>query len=491
VKVLIDPIHTNDPQFCVMNFKLQNLMRYWLERREDVFFHYLLPGPKDGDEWAIDYEWLVNSPRVQYHEIPTNKDRMAEYLTVSPELIDLLHFQGPLWDFDMLITSRTPMVPMIKCFMHKMSSLTKNGLRRIVTVDDMPLLEFKKCVGLKVADVQSLQTLSGYLAADSNYLMSTWEGKAAVNLAKNYLAPNKVRQIASKLHDFSPVKTQSVGLKSADTIRKLYAGDRPFTVGYTQRWEKIHRRSQDVLDIMEKQWIRHGAGRNMRFVVTSNSKQFPKRNWLEVYRAPREEFWRMMREEVDVILCLTIDDNYSMALIEPICLGTPAIILDAAYVRPTFGDDYPFIVKNEREAYALVKAFCEDYAGMYEKFAAWSKGTFAPIMEARNDLYLPEVFEHEFQAHEKCVEAFGVDKPDNPVVEALADCLPDEFLLDEQIEKAQYDGRIRGDLLASKDARSRKRSTFNYQEWYRYKADLISRHGYRDASIASGHFVKG
>jgi hypothetical protein len=491
MKILVDPIHTNDPHFCVMNYKMQAMMRHILERRDDIFFYYLIPSKGfDGSEWDVDYTKLLDHPNVKYLELPTCGDRMKEYLQLSPELREYLSIQGPCWDFDILVTARVPMVPIMRQWMNKISSLTKKA-RRVITVDDMPMLSFKLCVGQIHEDVQDRQTLSGYLAADGNYFISFWEKDASVALAKQHFSPAKVRELANKSYDCSPILVHDLGIKKKKDIETLYRGDRPFTVGYTQRWEKVHRKTEDIVEIMRKHWVYRGQKTKMRFVVTSNSKQFGNFNFLEVYRAPREEFWRMMREEVDVILILTIDDDYSMSLIEPLTLGTPAIVKAAKYVKPTLGDDYPFIVTTDTEAYAMVKAFYDDYAGMYQKFVQWQRTTFTRLMNDRNLLYWPDMVLREIQETMGIHSEFGKNQKDNPITEALVQDLPVDISIPTELQRAHKDGRIGKDLVkVADDRKDRVRITFNYDEWYRYKLDLVTRHGYVDASTTPGHLKK-
>ena len=43
MKILLDPIYTNDPGHCASNVKMKKIVEYTLKEREDVFFYWLVP----------------------------------------------------------------------------------------------------------------------------------------------------------------------------------------------------------------------------------------------------------------------------------------------------------------------------------------------------------------------------------------------------------------------------------------------------------------
>ena len=57
MKIIIDTIYTNDPQFCSMAFKMQNTVKYLIENTDDVYVVFLLPGDQDRDKWTVDEKW--------------------------------------------------------------------------------------------------------------------------------------------------------------------------------------------------------------------------------------------------------------------------------------------------------------------------------------------------------------------------------------------------------------------------------------------------
>lgn len=492
MKVLFDPIYTNDPRFCSNCYKMQQAAKYLLEKRDDVFITFLLPSNDDGSNWTVEYDWLLKHPRLSYETIPTSSDRMKEYYRFSDEYRKKVAFFGEHWDHDMVVTSRISGVPLIKTNMTAMRA-NRPLAKQVVTIEDMPILNFKKCVAQTQPDVQDLQHVTGYLAADANWFMSFWEKDAMLRVARGILAPSKVMELAKKSFDASPIQVEGVSFKKPADVKSTAKRTKPFTVGYTQRFEAIHRRSNDVMEIFEKQWVFRGGKHKMRFISTSNSKggaATKDNDFIEFLRPPREEFWRIMREEVDVIIVLSIDDAYPLSLIEPLLNGTPVALLRAPYAEATVGKDYPFFVSNEVEAYGVVKAFFDDYEGQYEKFRLWSESCYGPLMFARNKLWWPPLLLEQLNRLEKTqAKLLGGASKTNSVIDLLVQKAGDEFVLFDAIRELKKDGEIRhlADSIG-KEAATAMSFTIS---WNEQRLRLIHHHGFKDASTATGHFKRG
>src|SRR5690606_33213726 len=71
------------------------------------------------------------------------------------------------------------------------------------------------------------------------------------------------------------------------------------------------------------------------------------------------------------------------SMMEPLMMGTPAIVAREKWSLGQLGPDYPFYVNSEMEAYTLLKLFFEDYAGMYARFSAWFNDWFRPTYKRR------------------------------------------------------------------------------------------------------------
>lgn len=496
VKLLFDPIVTNDPRFCSMVFKMQEASRYLLKTRDEVFIRFLLPDDQEpGANWVIDQDWLLQDPRLEYVKHSVWRDRMKEYYRFSDQLNFLTRFNGPLWDTDIVVTARIPAVA------HILANLTSMRRRRVwsrkvVTVEDMPVLNFKLCVTQSQPAVQDLQHVCGYLAAHRNLFFSFWEKDAMLQVAREWLSPSRVRALAAKSFDSSPIQVQGVKLKPADFVQSTATRDKPFTVAYTQRFEAVHRRSVDVMRLFERQWVYRGGKHKMRFISTSNSRATDMvgdvdTDFIEFKRPPREEFWRMMREEVDVVVVMSIDDAYPLSMIEPLLNGTPCVILGAPYARKTIGADYPFFCDGEQTAYGLVKAFFDDYAGMYATFARWSKEKLEPLMLARNQTWFPLHLNQMIDQHiEDCRVGIGKVQVENALMDLLMARGGDEWHFEELVKRL-YKAKEVGTLAEQLVGRTRMLLTSSFATCINdFRLRLIYNHGYKDAGVAPGHFAR-
>lgn len=457
MKILLDPIYTNDPHLCSMSFKMHKLISYVLERRSDVFFYVVLPAPFFGnEEWDIRDSFLIKSPNVKYISIPTSRDRFVEYYRLDNEWIKKFCFFGEFWDWDYCITARIPMVPSILSFRSKgKSSELFPPIRRVFGVEDMPIVSFKKCVGQFDPRVQDLNTIAGYLSTDCTWVNSFWESTEIRNAARQLFSGTEQLKLMEKLVDASVYEFSGANLKTDEVIGALEKGARKFTLGFTQRFEVVHRGCVKVMKLFETQWI--VRSRSMRFIVTSNSRSAKgvpdgrAGESIEFLRLPREEFWRMMKEECDCFVVLSIDDAYPLSLLEPILLGVPCVLLDVKYARSMLGNDYPFYVKNEDEAYAMVREFYMNYRELYGKFRTWVSEKLVPILEKRNKVLLWKIqFERLTSLWESDAES-GVKRLESNEVATLLIAATREariagktsFDMFEEIEKLWRAGELR------------------------------------------------
>jgi hypothetical protein len=411
-------------------------------------------------------------------------------------------YKGLLWDVDLILTSRSQMVPNIIRFMHKINSAVKaGGLKPVYCIEDMPILSYKGFVAQTAPEFEDLQTLTGYYASEKTFFVNFWERDQTIKLSKQWLAGAKVRELQKKCVYANPMLIKDMLLKSKESLTKIVEQVIPFTVAYTQRYEKAHRRSEDILEIMQKQWIYNGGQQKMRFLLTTNARGVANSdvmrdtNFIEFYRAPREEFHRMIKEDMCVVLVLAPEDGYSFSCLEPLIFGTPVIVLKAPYSIAMLGENYPFFVDNDMQAYGLVKQFFDDYIGMYKKFANWQQNEFRSMMLSRNDMFLPFLIENELEEYKNRTIAYGNRRREekthwNSITETLLEDAPDEFHLVERFTDLRKSGKFKAGLnLTSKHAEARQRITFDYVEPHHMKVELRC-HGYEDASIEVGHIRK-
>ena len=169
-KILLDCVVTAaDPNKCSSNIQYLTFVKRTLDTREDVFFYWLIP------DWITDADFSATYPqddRVKYFRVPQHKDRTKEYLTLGKALDHAVAFNGGLWDFDVLLTMRTGLVPMLKMLATSPRSFKQSWMKQVWLLELMVLMEFKKTVLTFEQVTQDMFTLAGYLAADRAYIDS-------------------------------------------------------------------------------------------------------------------------------------------------------------------------------------------------------------------------------------------------------------------------------------------------------------------------------
>jgi hypothetical protein len=195
-----------------------------------------------------------------------------------------------------------------------------------------------------------------------------------------------------------------------------------------------------------------------------------------------------------VFLKLSTEGGFALALLEPMMFGVPAIIAKEPWSIGLFGKDYPFFVSNETQAYALVNAFHEDYAGMYAKWADWHVNVFRPLMERRfkTDL-LYDLLDQNIEEFKQTRVKFAEKHPGKETNNFVTDLL--EFagdaqeivipeLMSDMVEAKKLSKKMLDKLqLGDRDERGLVWSTaFN-----EYRVILETFHGFEDASVKVGH----
>lgn len=498
MKVLLDPVYTNNPGHCASNVKFKKLVEHVLSKRKDVFFYWLVPA--EGSCWHAEMDWYPQHPNIRYLPYPYNRDRQREYQRLDRIMDDYLSFYGTLWDWDVMVTNRTSLTPNLKAMAIKRGRSNQLWTKQIFLIEDMPIMSFKTKLGsFNFEDQQDMQTLLGYLCADDVVISAFWEKDLILKTAKDYITPAKIRQLGKKITESSAIKFEKTELKTKASIMRMLNGERPFTAGYIGRMVASSR-PNEIFQLMQKNWIMHaGTGKEkLRFLASTQSRSNGRINvppFVEVKSLPREGFWDLCRNEIDVYLFMSKEEDYSMSLVEPLTLGCPAILIRADWSIGTVGPEYPFYVDNFKEAYALLRAFYDDYPRMYAKFAEWSRGHFNALMMARNEVYIGDLFER-FLTRWEGEEAKSIENgyyAANAVVQLIAKRAVKpgtEVIVDDQIRQLQEAGELK--FLAEKlDFEFRDGVVNGYQtDWYMIKMGLRA-HGFRDAGTQTGHFIKG
>jgi hypothetical protein len=491
VKILLDPVLTAHPSRCSTFIQFATLMQRWTAARHDVFFYCLLA---DWDLPKEELDWLPQHPNIRYIRVPQHPDRTKEYFTLRNEIDHLISFNGELWDFDILITVRAGLAALYKLLVTSPRQLGVRYLKQVWVIENMPVMSFKGSVLVIDPDVQDRFTLDGYLAADRVTMMSYHEKAGAMRIARKFYAPTVVLELERKIKEVLPAQFSEFRLK--DPAHWFEPDkDQRFCIAYVGRLAAAGTNIDKIYNVMTNQWIVHGGDR-VRMVVCTVSRGGPQKtqpkDYMERFYAPREEFWRMAREEMHLLMILHVEAGFLLAMMEPILLGTPVVVLDEEWSRGQLGPSYPFYVRTELEAYTLAKLFYEDYAGMYAKFAKWHADWFAPIYTQRfaEDL-LYDVLQRYLENFESTVlPRYRDEHPaleHNAVVQALVEGGPDEFVIFDRLHALSEDGKI-GSLKDKLDPRDRDRRGLVWATaWSDFRASLKAFHGYEDASTTVGH----
>lgn len=492
-KILLDPILTAAPSRCSTFIQFVTFMRRVLEedKRTDVFFYCLLP---DWDLPEEELAWLPAHENIRYVKMPQHKDRTREYITFRYEMLERVAFNGTLWDFDILLTVRSGLAALYK--MH-MTSPRQTGLaftKEVWVIEDMPLMSFKSSVLQLSPDVQDRFTIDGYLAADRVTIMSYHEKAEALKVARQWYAPSVVRQLDAKMKEVVPVQFSDFTLKSADSYFNNGAGQR-FGVAYVGRLMASSANLDKVYGAMTNQWIIRG-GDTVRMMVLTNSvggkKSVQPPDYMEKFYASREEFWRIAKEEMHVLMIMHSEAGFLLSMMEPIMMGTPAIVAREKWSEGQLGPDYPFYVKNELEAYTMLKLFFEDYAGMYDRFTSWFEDWFVPTYARRftEDLLYNVLTEYLEDFEARMLPAYRAKAPgkaDNEIVNMIAADAPDEFVLFERIEQLDKEGKLRSlSRKLGEDDREGRGLAWS-TPWNDFRLALKEHHGFEDASVTVGH----
>lgn len=500
MKLYFDCVYTQRIGHCASFAKMKKIAKHLLAWREDIFIYWQIPVMDAASE---DRKHLIEDDRIKYIDYPYQvHDRLKEFMRADNGLFERLYFQGECWDADMVITNRASLVPLMKSFMYRPGTRCNLG-KRVFLIEDMPMMDFKLTVPISNRQTQPVQTVAGYLAADAVAMSAFWEKSYVIDEAKEYFSPSAIKQLREKIIESSPILLEKMQFKTKSTIKKMIDGERPFTPAFCGRVTS-GTRSEEIMELMEKFWIFNNGERQVECIASTQSIVKYKADGsvdrvgrvnvpatVKVKNLPREQFWEMMQKQVDVLVFMSPEEDYSMSLVEPMTLGTPAILIDCRWTRPTFGDDYPFYVKNMQEAYALLIQFFEDYPRMYAKWYEWSKNVFEPMMMERNKTYVCYMVQAELEKleHDQINHpALGGRMKENEAI--VAELLKfyqkhKRASIFEIINHPDMDEVFRGIKVKTSDEfQSNLKLTFG-TDWHFYKMGLLA-HGLKDASTKLG-----
>lgn len=488
MKFLLDCLVTATPSKCSTTIQMYTFVNRMLEKYEEVWFYWMVPEYLSEEELA----WFPQSDRVEYIKVPAHKDRMNEYLNVSQEAAELIQFYGTHWDWDVLITNRTGMVPRYKLLAN--SPRQPKPSKEVWVIENMPLMKFKGTIAVMDKDVQDLFTLAGYLAADRVMVMSYHEKTGIIRTAQEYFTPSHVMGLQKKLKNVVPSQITTMELKPKELFYKL-GQETPFKVSFIGRMPKSGSNLDSVYRSMTNHWIFSGeANVELHVLTVTKNPKFPPPSYFTMRQLPREEFWEVVKTELHVGLVMYEEAGFLLGLMEPIFFGTPMIVLDRPYARGQLGDDYPFYVKGEAEAYAMLRSFYKDYAAQYARFEKYCREWLWPTYEKRfqDDLLYNVLEKYMLEFPERIAKVYDAspNRGENQTLKDIMDVGGDEFSIEDAILELGRQGR--SDSLSRKITERFKNDTG--LTWLSplddYRKMLCHFHGYKDASLKVGHIVK-
>ena len=491
MKILLDCIVTAaDPAKCSSNIQFLTFVKRTLQKRDDVFFYWLIP------EWIVQKDFLETypqDPRVSYITAPQHKDRTKEYLTLGKALDDAVGFNGGMWDWDVLFTVRAGLASVLKMLATSPRSFKQSWMKQVWLLEAMVLMEFKRTVLTFEEDTQDLFTLTGYLAADHVFLTSQIDRTPILRRAQELLAPSRARKLPDKIVTVGYGQFVETQLKTPDQFPDP-ANGKPLCIAHAGRMEKANR-IEEINSVMTKAFVLKGDRVKLLVCTVSSGPKTFDTDVIDVKTASREEFWRLAKTEMHVIINMSDEVGSALSLLEPMMFGVPGIIGPRQKVEDALGKDYPFVVSNEVEAFAYAKMFYDDYAGMYERFAKWAKEKFEPMMKYRMDE------QSIYTRLDNAVAAFDATRlrisEDHPTWAKngfVADILAhvgdaQEFVLEDvvkdMVEQKKADKKMLDKLQpGDRDTRGLVWST----DFNRVRRTLQTFHGWEDASVKVGHF---
>lgn len=492
MKVLFDVIYSTQPHKCSSSAKFKKIALDLLAARPDAFVYWPIPDWIDETSRA----WLPASERIRYVEIPASKDRVREYQVFYRDLEERVAFFGALWDYDVLITMRTAQVPTIRTSMNSPRHAKMGWLKKAVLLEEMAILDFRKTVPVSAPAVQDMQTIAGYLAADVGYITAIHVRDGILQAARGIYAPSKVQELRAKLRLVNPALVEDYSTKAPE--HRFRRGQEPFCLGFVGRMSNSMTRLPEVYEVMDKNWIMKGdQGFKVIISTVSTGVKLPPPDFVVFENNPREKFWARVKEDMHLVISMSVDAEFSMSLIEPVLFGTPLVIAREDWTEGLLGRDYPFFVTGKVQAYGMVRAFHDDYETLYERFLEWRETSFKPRFRAggvyERNLYadvLSEVGQFDEEVDRR-MRAERPNKVNNAMVRMIMDKVAgaDEFKLFDVLKALADDGAFRnfGAKIGNQDDGLNLTFMTPYHEW---KVIFRAFYGYTDASTELGHFRK-
>ena len=365
MRILLDPIYSSRAPKCSSAFKFKMLAERILSSVEDAQVYWRIP------DWTSeeDLEWFPKHERL--HLLRSNhakSNRVLEYTLVRNDLFQQTYAFGEFYDLDLVFTMRTGMVPSIKMAMSQRRIDEKS--KRIVILEEMAIINSRKHISGAGGQIQDDLTILGYDTADVTLITAGHVRNDILVTARSVMPSSRCLGLSKKIKLVRPVD-----LMEFHTKPKFHGG--PMEMLYTGRLNASTSNTKPSFKAFETAFVMAGDDTPDLTIstVTENLKvDIPE--FADLQRNSRDDFHELLRDKADIAVYMTVDAEFSLTLIEPLCFGVPVLVTRRPWSEALIGKNYPFFVKGATDAYAYLKAWQESYDELYAQFLEWRDGEF-------------------------------------------------------------------------------------------------------------------
>lgn len=399
---MIDPVYTARADQCSTSFLVWEIIEHMIQDRDDVFFYLMYPESSQGNPLEMDF--LNRHPdRVTLIPYPYVKtDRVSEMFKLDNNMVKYLApGESPVWDYDVVLTSRIPQLPFMRYVANRTTNFSKGTHRLFLGLEEMPMFSFRDTVPWH--DHMDFTSLNAYDSSGGIVINNLWTKKLVNQVARGLLAPSKVISITNNMHEALPVRLKRIDTKQVthptDTLNVIFAGRMTGT-----------RNFKEVADVFRKHYSYPiGTSKDLKFIVTTNSQSqgasdAGETDFMDIQKNTRVQFHALLQSTAHVVVNLSTVEDFSMSTYEPLTFGIPVIVPNKPWTS-FLGEDYPFRTHSTTDAYAMVKEFAEDYEGQMVKFRKWEETTWKELVEGPRNVPTAELTRDLIYAHEKRLHA--------------------------------------------------------------------------------------
>lgn len=480
------------PKQCSTTMQFRKIADLMFAKRDDVYIYWAIP--KGLPEKArAEYD---EDPRITYVEIEQNwRDRNVEYMRLPAEYSRFLRVDGPYWDWDIMVTVRTPMIPSIRAVSGSYRHSHLSRKRKIICIEDMMVSTKKPTVAMGDPVAQDIMTITGYLAADVVLCPAYHQKSMALDMAREHLSAYHVRALREKFKEVSHLQFGDYPDTALKTKFKYDSkGERRMNLAFIGRLERFGLRLDDMNKLLGGSFIlREDKIRPIVCTITQGDTHIDT-DAIEVLHPKQQEFWRLCKEEIDLCLAFSIDVELNMSKLEPTMFGVPTLVIRAPWSEAMFGADYPFMVKGNTEAFAWITKFQEDYEGCYKLFADWWEDWFIPTYEKREkeDGMYEHIITEILNYYEGLEKLLPASYENNGFVRDIAEAIPvGEVTTLEAVVEALVKAKKMDAVMLAKLHNGCDRFNLTFTtDWHYTRIGLQMYHNVVDAGAGVGTILK-